>query len=91
MKEQIYKLSVPDKYEENLIEFIDGMDNIPELPELLLHGFTIREVSKINKLIFIEKMKYLLRTDINDGILSDKEQQEAQDIIQQSIMEYNKM
>lgn len=91
MKEELLKIKLPQKYKEGLINYKEGLDNIPDWPELSEKGYTWDEHLKLNKLIEIEHMKHSLNDLLEDDELTEEEIQEARILIQKSIKEYNEM
>lgn len=87
MKEQLLNINLPDKYIEGLIEYVPGLDNEPQWPELQKMGYTWEQHFKFNKLIEIEAMKYALMEDD----ISREEILEIEKMIQDAIEEYNNM
>lgn len=47
-------LTLPDVYEENLFEYVPGIDNVPELIDLIPKGYTMKHCLKLHKLVDIE-------------------------------------
>lgn len=91
MKEQILNIKLPDKYIEGLIEYVPGLDNEPQWPELQKIGYTWEKHLKLLKLVAIEAMKYSLKEAIEDNEITEEEIKDVKVLIEQAIKEYNKM
>ncbi|AQR95551.1 hypothetical protein [Clostridium saccharoperbutylacetonicum] len=87
MKEQLLNIDLPEKYKEGLIEYVPGLDNEPQWPELQKLGYTWEKHLKLNKLVEIEAMKYGLK----DNDITPEEILEIKKLIQNAIEEYNNM
>lgn len=80
-------LTLPDVYEENLFEYVPGIDNVPELIDLIPKGYTMKHCRKLHKLVSIEATKYTLKEAIEDGEIT----REEIEFIAEMIEEYNNM
>lgn len=89
MKKQLLLIKLPDKYEENLFQYEDGLDNTPTWPELAKIGYTWDEHMKLSKLVSIECSKYMLEQDFDE--MTEDERQMVNELIQKLIDEYNSM
>lgn len=87
MKEKLLNLKLPKIYEENLFVYELGLDNSPEWIDAIKKGWTRQEYEKLNKLIQIERLKYIL----NDEELKKVEIKQINKLINKAIKEYNKM
>lgn len=84
-------LTLPEVYEENLFEYVPGIDNVPEIIDLIPKGYTMEHCLKLRKLVTIEGTKYTLNELINDGEISEDEIESAKQFITELIEEYNNM
>ncbi len=84
-------LTLPDVYEENLFEYVPGIDNVPELVDLIPKGYTMEHCLKLHKLVDIEMTKYTLKEAIEDGDISEDEIEFGKQVIAELIDEYNNM
>jgi len=50
----------PEKYIENYIDYVYGLDSNPELIDFIMHGFSLRDADRMFYLIRIEGLKYQL-------------------------------
>lgn len=91
MKEDILSIKLPQKYKEGLIDYQEGLDNVPNWLELSKKGFTWEEHLKLNKLVEIEAMKYILNDAIKDNEITNEEISESKKLIKKAIEEYNNM
>lgn len=91
MKEKLLNLKVPKIYKENLFIYEEGLDNAPEWIYAQKLGWSREEYSKLQKLIEIEYMKYLLNDEINDNKITEDEIKQANELIENAIIEYNEM
>lgn len=91
MKEQLLSIKLPDKYEKGLIEYVPGLDNEPQWPELQKLGYTLEKYMKLQKLVSIEAMNYALDDAKEDGEATDTEVAEIENLIKNAIEEYNNM
>lgn len=89
MKMDLLNIKLPQEYKENLFQYKEGLDNVPNWIELKKKGYTWNEHLKLDKLIEIENMKYRLNEAINNNEVSDEEIQEAEYLIKNTIKEYN--
>ncbi len=87
MKEKLLNLKLPKIYEENLFVYKLGLDNCPEWIDAIKKGWTREEYEKLNKLIQIERLKYIL----NNEELKKVEIKQINKLINKAIKEYNKM
>lgn len=91
MKEQLLKIKLPKKYEEGLIDYKVGLDNVPDWLELSKKGYTWDEHMKLNKLAEIETMKNSLNEAIEDNEITEEEIKESKILIEKAIKEYNEI
>lgn len=84
-------LTLPDVYEENLFEYVPGIDNVPELIDLIPKGYTMKHCRKLHKLVSIEATKYTMKEAIEDGEITSEEIEYGHQIIAEMIEEYNNM
>lgn len=91
MKEDLLNIKLPQKYKEGLIDYQEGLDNVPNWLELSKKGFTWEEHLKLNKLVEIEAMKYILNDAIKDNEITNEEISESKKLIEKAIEEYNNM
>ncbi|WP_040212392.1 hypothetical protein [Clostridium polynesiense] len=92
MKNVLIEIKLPKEYKENLFEYKPGLNNIPDWPLLKKGGWTFQEHLKLEKLIEIEYMKYVLQEAItNEDINSDDEMKQYKIMIKNAIEEYNNL
>lgn len=91
MKEELLKLKLPEKYEENLFEFRESLDGVPDWNDLQPLGYTKEMFQKFNLLVSIERTKYLLKLDQEFNQISEDEILVVKEIIEQKIKEYNQI
>lgn len=91
MKEDLLNLKLPKKYEEGLFKYELGLDNMPDWPEFLKNGWSFQDYMKLEKLVGIEHMKYILNDAIEDGEVSEEEIKELRELIEDAIKGYNEM
>lgn len=89
MKEVLIKLKLPKNYKEELFEYKIGLDNVPDWSTLQKHGWTFKEHSKLEKLVEIEHMKYLLKEYTYNNEATEEEIKECERRIKEAIGEYN--
>lgn len=89
MKEELIKLKLPKKYKEGLFEYKIGLDNVPDWTTLQKYGWTFKEYSKLEKLVEIEHMKFLLKEDVYNNEATEEEIKECERMIKEAIGEYN--
>lgn len=87
MKEKLLNIKLPLKYEDGIIEFIDGLDNVPNWIEFSTTGHSKEEYKKMNLLVDIERMKHELNQYKNE--LTIEEMEYIEQLINDSIEKYN--
>lgn len=85
------KFKLKQKYQENILQYCEGLDVIPSIPKLKGLGYTENECNKLYKLFDIEHMKYILRIGIEDNELSEDEINEIRESITEAIEVYDSM
>ncbi|MFJ8099390.1 hypothetical protein [Lysinibacillus sp. NPDC096212] len=91
MREQLFNLTLPKKYKENLFKYTPSLDGVPEWIDLQPLGYTKVMYQKFTLLIGIESMKYSLKEAIEDNSVSEEEIAEAQNLIEEQIEKYNEL
>ena len=86
-----YTKKPPEKYIEGYIEYICGVDIMPDWFMLRLHGYTNAEAEKMQKLISIETLKYRFEEIKAEDNPTEEEIKEYEYFIAQLIEEYNAM
>lgn len=81
-------MKLPKMYEAGFIDYHYGMDTAPEWPSMPA-GTSIAEYEKLRKLYSIEHMKYMLK-EYGDKF-TEEEMKQAEELLEQTIQEYNEM
>lgn len=89
MKKRILSIRPPQFYEDNFVEYVEGLDNYPDLPNYLQSGYTRIEASKMELLIHIEHMKKILKENVEE--MSSEEEKELRNYINEMTQEYNQI
>lgn len=89
MKEQLLNIELPFQYREGLIEYEEGLDNVPTWIEFSEKGYTKEQFKKMSLLVVIEATKDTLNEAIEYNEITENEIEEARELIQEKINEYN--
>lgn len=87
-RKEILTIKPPQKYKEGVMKYSEGLDNIPEKIDYLKNGYNLQEACKMELLIRIERLKYILELLEEESI---EERKETENIIHQCIQQYNQM
>lgn len=89
MREKLLSIQLPDRYEENLFEYIPTLDGVPELIDYLNLGYSKNQYKKMTSLVAIESMKFNLIEAKKDNALSKEEVEKGNILIVEAIERYN--
>lgn len=90
MHDYFFSIEPPEAYQPGMIEverFVNVLDGIPEWPECIEHGMSWEKCQKIERLISIERLKYILENEEFD----DMERKIGEEAIAELIKGYNEM
>lgn len=89
MNNAIFLKKPPEKYIENFVEYVPGVDTMPTYFDFLIHGFKPKDAERMCTLLNIESLKYHFEEVKVDYDPTEEEIKEYESLIAGEIAKYN--